>query len=229
MMPAYTAPPFHTHAFYRELQKTFPHTTARHLMRATRALLVDRIGRVRREAVTHKDLDNQAYLFRAAISELRAEITMSTKNDSAAIRTTTAALRREVDRLDVKMKEDVGTLKHEIQMELDTRKNEARSQIKQQDIAIESLLNKTVVDCSDLRTLVEENKWENMRRTVTTIAVLIITTVLGMELRPKPPPPPPPHAPSMVMPSAGIGLLPRGHMDIGQPRGEGEREQDEWT
>lgn len=38
---------------------------------------------------------------------------MMTKNDSAAIRTATSALRREVDRLDVKMKEDVSTLKHE--------------------------------------------------------------------------------------------------------------------
>ena len=58
MQPAYTPPPFHTHAFYAALEKTFPPSTARHLMRATRALLVDRIGRVRREAVTHKDLDN---------------------------------------------------------------------------------------------------------------------------------------------------------------------------
>ena len=40
-------------------------------------------------------------------------MTMSTKNDSAAIRTATAALRRDVDRLDVKMKEDIGNLKHE--------------------------------------------------------------------------------------------------------------------
>jgi hypothetical protein len=82
-------------------------------MRATRALLVDRIGRVRREALTVKDLDNQAYLFRAALSELRAGITTSTNNDTAAIRTATTALRREVDRLDVKMKEDIATLKHE--------------------------------------------------------------------------------------------------------------------
>lgn len=64
------------------------------------------------ETVINKYLQ-QAYLFRAALSELRAEITMMTKNDSAAIRTSTAALRREVDRLDIKMKEDIGTLKHE--------------------------------------------------------------------------------------------------------------------
>lgn len=130
-VPTYSNPPFHTHAFFTALEKTFPTPTARSLMRATRALLVDRVGKVRREGLTVKDLDNvrsisslfsiliffeilqQAYLFRAALSELRAEITMMTNNDSAAIRSATAALRREVDRLDVKMKEDIGTLKHE--------------------------------------------------------------------------------------------------------------------
>ena len=38
---------------------------------------------------------------------------MRTKNESAAIRTATTALRRDVDRVDVKMKEDLATLKHE--------------------------------------------------------------------------------------------------------------------
>jgi hypothetical protein len=63
--------------------------------------------------LTCTDDEKQAYLFRAALSELRAEMSLSTRNESAAIRTATAALRREVDRLDVKMKEDVSTLKHE--------------------------------------------------------------------------------------------------------------------
>ena len=55
----------------------------------------------------------QAYLFKAALSELRTETTVLARNETAAIRTATAALRREVDALDVRMKEDVGTLKHE--------------------------------------------------------------------------------------------------------------------
>lgn len=54
----YSSPPFHTHTFYKALEKTFPEEIARSLMRATRALLVDRIGRVRREGLTMKDLDN---------------------------------------------------------------------------------------------------------------------------------------------------------------------------
>ncbi|KAF9452487.1 hypothetical protein P691DRAFT_794910 [Macrolepiota fuliginosa MF-IS2] len=166
-------------------------------MRATRALLVDRIGKVRREALTTKDLDNQAYLFRAALSELHAELSMNIKNESTVIISATSALRREVERLDVKMKEDITNLKHEIQMELDSRKNESKADLKQQDIAIEELLNKSIVDISDLRTVVEENKWENMRRAVLTLGAFVIVIVIGMEIQPKskskskssPPPP----------------------------------------
>lgn len=55
---AYSKPPFNTHHFFQVLEKTFPTQTARGLMRATRALLVDRMGRVRREAVGVKDLEN---------------------------------------------------------------------------------------------------------------------------------------------------------------------------
>jgi hypothetical protein len=54
----YQNPPFNTHSFFSVLEKTFPMQTARSLMRATRALLVDRIGKVKRDGLTYKDLDN---------------------------------------------------------------------------------------------------------------------------------------------------------------------------
>ena len=54
----YANPPFHTHQFFVALERSFPTETARSLMRATRALLVDRVGRVNREAVTVKDLES---------------------------------------------------------------------------------------------------------------------------------------------------------------------------
>ncbi|KAJ6539275.1 hypothetical protein B0H19DRAFT_1314630 [Mycena capillaripes] len=217
-MASYANPPFHTHAFVTALEKTFPTPTARSLMRATRALLVDRIGKIRREALTVKDLDNQAYLFRAALAELRAEITMSTNNDSAAMRTATSALRREVDRLDIKMKEDIATLKHEIQMELDSRKNEVRSEFKQQDISIEELMNKAVVNISDLRTDVEEIKWDNMRRAVVTLSSFLVVILISMELRPRPSPTP------------ALPVMAQSHplsaKDVKQPQPEG---LDDWA
>ncbi|KIM90722.1 hypothetical protein PILCRDRAFT_94449 [Piloderma croceum F 1598] len=184
-VPSYPHPPFHTHQFFVTLEKTFPTPTARSLMRATRALLVDRAGRVRREGLAVKDLDNQAYLFRAALSELRAEVTVRTRNESAAIRTATTALRRDVDRVDVKMKEDLATLKHEIQMELDSRKNESRTDMKKQDIVIEELMNKAIIELGDLRTEMESIKWDNMRKSVVALSAFIVVILVAMEFRPK--------------------------------------------
>lgn len=55
----------------------------------------------------------QAYLFKAALSELRTELTLLTRNESAAMRTASTALRKEVDAVDGRMKEDISNLKHE--------------------------------------------------------------------------------------------------------------------
>ncbi|TFY69907.1 hypothetical protein EVJ58_g146 [Rhodofomes roseus] len=151
-------------------------------MRATRALLVDRLGRVRRDAVTAKDLESQAYLFKAALSELRTETTMWTRNETAAIRTATAALRREVDTLDVRMKEDVGTLKHDIQLDVDTRRNEAKNDLKRFDLQIEEVLNKSLVTLYDLRSEMEGVRWNNMRNSVVALGGFLLVIMLAMEI-----------------------------------------------
>lgn len=77
---------------------------------------------------------------------------------------------------------------HRIQMDVDSRKNEARNESKRQDIAIEvsylvisiqrttiricsrarhqEVLNKSLVTLYDLRSDMEEVKWDNMRKSV---------------------------------------------------------------
>ncbi|KAG7097032.1 hypothetical protein E1B28_004425 [Marasmius oreades] len=208
--PTYTKPPFHTHSFFVVLERTFPTEVASTLMRATRALLVDRVGRIRRDGLITKDLDNQAYLFRAALSELRSEMTLTTKNDTAAISAATTALRRDLERLDQKMKEDVATLKHEIQMDLDSSKNETKDKFKRRDIYVEDLLNRSIVDISDLRTELESVKWDNMRRAVVGLFAFASMVLIAVELRPKPPPP--------ISPVALTPLTPK---DVSQPAAEG--------
>ncbi|KZT12997.1 uncharacterized protein LAESUDRAFT_754027 [Laetiporus sulphureus 93-53] len=194
----YSNPPFNTHHFFSVLEKTFPTATARNLMRAVRALLVDRLGRVKRDALTVKDLESQAYLFKAALSELRTEMTMLTRNEAAAVQTATAAVRREVDALDVRMQEDLGALKHDIQMELDSRKSEAKNDLKQFDIQMEEVLNKYLVTLYDLRTEMEKARWDNLRNSVVALSGFLLLIVISMELlkSPKKPPkktePPPP-------------------------------------
>lgn len=56
--PYHVNPPFNTHKFFAALEHSFPTPIARNLMRVTRALLVDRIGRVKRDALTVQDLES---------------------------------------------------------------------------------------------------------------------------------------------------------------------------
>jgi hypothetical protein len=51
-------PPFHTHNFVIALEKSFPATIARTLMRATRAMLIHKVGYTRRESLDKKDMEN---------------------------------------------------------------------------------------------------------------------------------------------------------------------------
>ena len=55
----------------------------------------------------------QAYLFRAALSELKTEITLIHRNESASIHTSLNATRRELEALDNKMKAEIANMKHE--------------------------------------------------------------------------------------------------------------------
>ncbi|KAI0676847.1 hypothetical protein C8Q78DRAFT_1158774 [Trametes maxima] len=205
--PYHVNPPFNTHRFFSELEQSFPTPIALNLMRVTRALLVDRIGRVKRDALTVQDLESQAYLFRAALSELRTEISVLTRNETATMRTATSALRREVDALDGRMKEEVAQLKHEIQMDVDSRKNESKDDLKAVDLQIEEVLSKALVTISELKTQVEESRWEKMRAAVGALGVLSLLIIVSMEIyvvKPKPPKNAPPNpAPEIMAPGGG--------------------------
>ncbi|KAG9082448.1 hypothetical protein FRC06_005065 [Ceratobasidium sp. 370] len=196
---------FDTHRFVTILERSFPTPIASTLMRATRALLVVRFGRVKQEIFGVRDLDNQAYLFRAALSELRAELTMRTRSEFAALRTASTALRRDVDALNGKLKEEIATLKHDvrtrtsIEMEINDHKNETRADAKASEIAIEELNHRATIKISDLRTEIEQAKWVNISRGVLGVLGLVSLVIVCMELAPKLPKPVPVPTPTVVV------------------------------
>ncbi|KAI0028074.1 hypothetical protein K488DRAFT_34708, partial [Vararia minispora EC-137] len=198
--PAYMKPPFDTHRFVRALERCFPTRTAESFMHATRAALAARLAVVRRDALTHQDVDNQAYLFRAALAEMRAEAGVRGRAEAAGVRAGAGAVRRDVDALGGRMNEELATLRHEIQMDVDSRKNEQRTESKARDLMLEEILNRSLVALYDLRSDMEEVRWENMRKSVVALTAFLIAIVISMELRPRKPPAPPALAPASAPP-----------------------------
>ncbi|KAL7420286.1 hypothetical protein Q5752_005255 [Cryptotrichosporon argae] len=169
--------PFDTHAFVTHLEDAGLAGTSRTLMEATREVIVRRAERARERMISKEDMDNEAYLFRAALSELRTELSVRTRNDGITLRAMSGAIRREVDGLEQKMKEDIQTLKHDIEMDMNNRKAETRTEMKSFDISIEEINNKFTISLGDLRTELESAKWDATRRAISIIVFVVIIGV----------------------------------------------------
>jgi hypothetical protein len=143
-------------------------------------MIVERSARTRERMLAKEELENQAYLFKAALNELRTELSVRARNDGTALRTAAGAIRREVEGLEVKIKEDVQTMKHEyvqsvmisgvltisIEMEMNNRKDDTRTEMKGFDMTIEEINNKFTISLGDLRTEIESAKWDATRRAI---------------------------------------------------------------
>ncbi|KAF9519172.1 hypothetical protein BS47DRAFT_1288712 [Hydnum rufescens UP504] len=201
--------PFDTHKFFQSLEREFSPPVAHTLMRATRGLLIHRIAEAKRDGLDVMEAENQQYLYRAALSELRTELSMRTKNESAALQTSTSTIRKDVESLSARMKEELATLKHNVQMDMNNRKNEVNSETKKSAIAIEELHHKATVMISDLRTDVEQAKWDNTRRGVAIIGLFVMFVIASLELAPKPASKPKPRkATSPPPPTSELSLSP---------------------
>ncbi|PIL36755.1 hypothetical protein GSI_00444 [Ganoderma sinense ZZ0214-1] len=67
-------------------------------------------------------------------------------------------------------------------MDLDSRKSEARSELKRMDIEVEEVLSRALITISELKTQVEESRWEKMKAAVAALAVLSMVIIISMEV-----------------------------------------------
>ncbi|TIA93390.1 hypothetical protein E3P99_00165 [Wallemia hederae] len=174
--------PFDTYKFVQTLQAhRFSRRISEIIMVATRTLLIQHALIARSSLMTREDLENSSYLFQAALTELRVELSIRGRADASALRSMTTALTREVDGLEQKMKEDIGGLKDDIELDMNNRKDETQSDGKAFEINVQSLNNRITVATGELRTEVERDKWDTTIRVVGVIffeAVCIVAAVL---------------------------------------------------
>ncbi|TXT05605.1 uncharacterized protein COLE_06925 [Cutaneotrichosporon oleaginosum] len=198
------AHPFDTFAFVSHLAASdISRPTARTLMEAVRATITHRTGIAQTRMLSREEMDNDAYRFKAALSDIRTGHSVRSRRDGVALRAAASAIRREVDGLEQKIKEDIGVMRHDIEIETNNRKAETRSDMKRFDIAREEINNKFTISLGDLRTEIEGAKWDATRRAIAIILTLVIIGVVLSSMGSKPAVPVPPAKPAMV--DAGVG------------------------
>lgn len=176
--------PFNTHEFVRQLESSaFGLEVSRTIMKVVkksletsehRWLLSGPSGGV----VSRAYAEGQAYLYNAALGELRTEVKVKTRNDGIVLKSASNVLQREIDSLKQKMKEDVDGLKNEIQLEMNGRKEEASDDQKKLELAIQELNSKFTILVGDVRTEIETRKWITTRRCIVAIASLALCVII---------------------------------------------------
>ncbi|ODN78547.1 hypothetical protein L202_04163 [Cryptococcus amylolentus CBS 6039] len=209
--PRHLQHPFDTHAFVSYLEKNgLDRPTARDLMESVKDMIIKRGKETRATMVGKEEQENAAYLFNAALSELRTELSVQTRNDGLALKAVAGAIRRDVEGLEQKIKEDIQTLKHDIEMDMNNRKAETRTEMKGFDIYIEEINNKFTISLGDLRTEIESVKWDATRRAISVIILIVVATIGSVTYFTVEPPPAKaklaaPAKPAPVMKDMGVG------------------------
>ncbi|CEH12262.1 mitochondrion protein [Ceraceosorus bombacis] len=158
-----------------------PHDPAEAIMEATRFLLSSRSEVVLRRNLNKTMVENEAYLFNAALAELRTELQVRARSDAAALRSITTLLQREVDGLSQRMTEEINTLKHDIAVDMNNRKSESQQDTNALEQEIQDLQNRFTISLGDLRVEIEESiRWGATRRALGLafgIALIVISTI----------------------------------------------------
>lgn len=166
------------------------------LMQVSRELLGREEGRAGGEMLSKGDLENEAYLNTAALTELKTETTQKSRNDSIKLRSLTSSLQRDMDSISQRLKEDIQSLKSDIQLEMNGRKEETGGDLKGFDRKTMDLNSKFTILLGEVRTEIETTKWISTRRVMTAIVVIVVSiiglTSLSPSTKPAPTSPPTP-------------------------------------
>jgi hypothetical protein len=164
---------FDTYTLVRDLASREGYTDeqAVTLMKAIRLMLAINLDVAKEGLVSKSDTENEAYLFRAACSELRTTLQTTRHSEMLKQRSQRAQLQHESDLLNQKVTQDLMTMREELKGMFNDRKLGLEEQKRQVDGKIQGLNHKiTVMLNSEAKSEAEGLRWILTRRAAIAIA-----------------------------------------------------------
>ena len=152
-------------------------------MKAVRLMLADNTDLAKEALVSKSQLENEAYLFKAACAELKTEVTTRRKSEQEKMRTERTQLQHEVDILSQSLSQQSGGLKDDLKGMFDDRKMAVRNEQRDMESKIQQLNYKiTVMLQADAKSEVEGLRWLMTRRVIMTLAAVVVMAISGLKL-----------------------------------------------
>lgn len=166
---------FDTQDVYSELRSSgLTPGQAEIIMRTMQELIHELIATCKDNSVPISAAANEAYLFDAASSEVRNEISNYRQSETTTYRFGLARLQRDVEILVHEAAEMTNLLKSDLDIEVHERKNATRAEENIIQLKIQELNNKISTRLnSDLKSEIENLRWQITRRSLAAIAVIV--------------------------------------------------------
>jgi hypothetical protein len=169
---------FDTYSLVQQLatEKAYGPEQSVTLMKAIRLMLAINLDVAKEGLVSKSDTENEAYLFRAACSELRTTLQTARHSEMLKQRSHRATLQHESDLLNQKVTQDLATMREELKGMFNDRKLGLEEQKRQIDSKIQGLNHKiTILLNSEAKSEAEGLRWILTRRAATAIAICACT------------------------------------------------------
>ncbi|KAI9324056.1 hypothetical protein DFJ73DRAFT_261660 [Zopfochytrium polystomum] len=150
------------------------------IMRVINALLVEATFELRRETLSEVDVDNEMYLYKNHLQELKNELQIVRQNEMGTLRADLDSIARSIDALNQKLEENVAGLKADVAMDMNNHKTEGHDIGTKTDLRIQEINNKLIIELSTLKTRVETMKMSKTREIVW-YALLAFAGILTLE------------------------------------------------
>ncbi|KAJ2487528.1 hypothetical protein IWW37_005207 [Coemansia sp. RSA 2050] len=153
------------------IQSGFTRGQATAVMAMVRGRVEARVGDVRGAMLTKSDLENDAYLFRAALQELRMEMQMTRKNDQSLLESQSAGVSREIESLFQKTNDQIANLRSDITIEVNNHRHDSGLVMKGMDMELHELATKYQMLMGEMKTDIEAIKLGSIRRGLITVVL----------------------------------------------------------
>ena len=149
------------------------------VMKAMRLMLADNTDLAKEALVSKSNLENEAYLFKAACAELKTEVTTRRKSEQEKMRTERNQLQHEVDILSQRLGQETAHLKDELKGMFDDRKMTVRNEQRDVESKVSQLNYRITVNLqADAKSEVEGLRMLMTRRVILTLGI-VVGRVLG--------------------------------------------------
>ncbi|KAI9278266.1 hypothetical protein BDA99DRAFT_1977 [Phascolomyces articulosus] len=137
----------------------FSRGQAKAVMETIQNLLRISVAKQTDQFLTSSQLENESYLISAAVAEFRREVQLLRRNDSALLQSELTALTREVESLEQRLSEDLGSMRDDIELSMNDYRSDIREEQKITEHQIQGINNRLTVSLGDAATELESLKW----------------------------------------------------------------------